>query len=202
MQDERRGFSRRSCVVGVWRGGGGGSGRGPVSARCASRGYDWSVTARPFGALLLSWALAAVPARAGAQAPARRPTIGFARSGGAARGLAHIGVLKVLAHAGIAVDVVTGTSMGSIVGSLYAVGYAPAALDSIFTAQDWFQLLTDRVDRRDLPVDHKFAEDRYLLTLPIYRGGIHLPRSVVAGPRASALPTPPPLPARGLPDLR
>jgi NTE family protein len=160
------------------------------------------VTARPFGALVLAWALATVPAFAGAQAPARRPTIGLALSGGAARGLAHIGVLKVLAHAGIAVDVVTGTSMGSIVGSLYAVGYAPAALDSIFTAQDWFQLLTDRVDRRDLPVDHKFAEDRYLLTLPIYRGGIHLPRSVVAGQRVSELLTRLTWSAHGIRDFR
>jgi NTE family protein len=133
--------------------------------------------------------LAAVPALAPAQTPARRPTIGLALSGGAARGLAHIGVLKVLADAGVGIDVVAGTSMGSVVGSLYAVGYSPAALDSIFVAQDWFQLLTDRVDRRDLPVDHKFAEDRYLLTLPIYRGGIHLPRSVVAGQRVSELLT-------------
>ncbi len=147
------------------------------------------MTARPFGVLVLAWALALVPAPAPAQTPTRQPTIGLALSGGAARGLAHIGVLKVLAQAGISVDVVAGTSMGSIVGSLYAVGYAPAALDSIFTAQDWFRLLTDRVDRRDLPVDHKFAEDRYLLTLPIYRRGIHLPRSVVAGQRVSELLT-------------
>jgi NTE family protein len=147
------------------------------------------VTARSFGVFVLAGALAAAPAPAPGQAPARRPTIGLALSGGAARGLAHIGVLKVLAQAGVAVDVVAGTSMGSVVGSLYAVGYGPAALDSIFTAQDWFQLLTDRVDRRDLPVDHKFAADRYLLTLPIYRGGIHLPRSVVAGQRVSELLT-------------
>lgn len=145
--------------------------------------------ARPCGVLVLAWALVAFPAPAPAQTPARRPTIGLALSGGAARGLAHIGVLTVLTQAGVPIDVVAGTSMGSVVGSLYAVGYTPAALDSIFTAQDWFQLLTDRVDRRDLPVDHKFAEDRYLLTLPIYRGGIHLPRSVVAGQRVSELLT-------------
>lgn len=146
-----------------------------------------SVTARLFGVVV--WALAAQAAPAPAQAPARRLTIGLALSGGAARGLAHIGVLKVLAQAGVPVDVVAGTSMGSIVGSLYAVGYTPAALDSIFTAQNWFQLLTDQVERRDLPVDAKFAQDRYLLTLPIYRGAIHLPRSVVAGQRVSELLT-------------
>jgi NTE family protein len=147
------------------------------------------VTARPCGGLVLAWALALAPALASAQTPTRHPTIGLALSGGAARGLAHIGVLKVLAQAGLPVDLVAGTSMGSVVGSLYAVGYAPAALDSIFTAQDWFRLLTDQIDRRDLPVDHKFAEDRYLLTLPIYRRGIHLPRSVVAGQRVSELLT-------------
>lgn len=110
-------------------------------------------------------------------------------SGGAARGLAHIGVLKVLAEAGVRVDVVAGTSMGSVIGGLYAVGYTPAQLDSIVTSVDWPRLLTDPVDRRDLPVDRKYTEDHYLLTLPITRGSIKLPRSVVPGQRISQLLT-------------
>src|SRR2546425_10447787 len=123
------------------------------------------------------------PLLARGQAPPRRPahpTIGVALSGGAARGLAHIGVLKVLEAAGVPVDVVAGTSMGSVVGGLYAVGYRAAQLDSIVTSVEWFSLWTDPVRRRDLAVDRKSTEDHYLLTLPIYRGGIHLPRSVVA----------------------
>src|SRR3989475_10027875 len=120
---------------------------------------------------------------------ARGQKVGVALSGGAARGLAHIGVLKVLEEAGIPVDVITGTSMGSVVGGLYAVGYTAAQLDTIVRTEDWYRLLTDPVDRRDLAVDRKFTEDHYLLTLPIHRGGIKLPRSVVAGQRVSQLLT-------------
>src|SRR5437868_10294238 len=119
--------------------------------------------------LLTLWLL--VPAPGPAQTPKTRK-IGIALSGGAARGLAHIGVLKVLEQAGIPVDVIAGTSMGSVVGGLYAVGYSAAQLDTIVRGQNWFRLLTDPVDRRDLPIDRKAAADHLLLTLPIYRGGI------------------------------
>jgi len=122
-------------------------------------------------------------------AGARGQKVGVALSGGAARGLAHIGVLKVLEEAGVPVDVITGTSMGSVVGGLYAVGYSAAQLDTIVRTEDWFRLLTDPVDRRDLAVDRKFTEDHYLITLPIHRGGIKLPRSVVPGQRISQLLT-------------
>ena len=132
--------------------------------------------------LVLTLCLLLVSAPGRAQTP-NPPKIGIARSGGAARGIAHIGVLKVLEQAGIPVDVITGTSMGSVVGGLYALGYNADQLDTIVRAQDWFRLLTDPVDRRDLPVDRKIAADRIMLTLPIYRGGIHLPRSVVPGQR-------------------
>ena len=126
---------------------------------------------------------AALPARLSAQ------RVGLALSGGAARGLAHIGVLKVLADAGVRVDVVAGTSMGSVIGGLYAVGYTSPQLDSIITSVDWSRLLTDPVDRRDLPVDRKYTEDHYVLTLPIARGSIKLPQSVVPGQRISQLLT-------------
>jgi len=133
---------------------------------------------------------------------ARAQKVGVALSGGAARGLAHIGVLKVLEEAGVPVDVITGTSMGSVVGGLYAVGYTAAQLDTIVRTEDWYRLLTDPVDRRDLAVDRKFTEDHYLLTLPIHRGGIKLPRSVVAGQRVSQLLTGLTWSAHGVRDFR
>ncbi|HVH11145.1 MAG TPA: patatin-like phospholipase family protein, partial [Gemmatimonadales bacterium] len=117
------------------------------------------------------------------------PTVGLALSGGAARALAHIGVLKVLEQAGVPVDMVAGTSMGSVIGGLYAVGYGAARLETIVTGQDWSRVLSDPVDRRDLPVARKETEDRYLLTLPIYHGAVHLPRGVVPGERAWELLT-------------
>src|SRR5690349_11015523 len=143
---------------------------------------------RGFGVVLVAAALGPWSHAQGQSPPpprAKHAVIGLALSGGAARGLAHIGVLKVLEAAGVPVDAVAGTSMGSVVGGLYAVGYRPAQLDSIVTSVEWSSLWTDPVRRRDLAVDRKYTEDHYLLTLPIYRGGIHLPRSVVAGQRIS-----------------
>lgn len=74
----------------------------------------------------------------------QRPRVAVVLSGGGAKGMAHIGVLKVLERAGIPVDIVTGTSMGSIVGGLYAVGWSATQLDSLVRRQDWPLLLSDR----------------------------------------------------------
>ena len=74
----------------------------------------------------------------------QRPRVAVVLSGGGAKGMAHIGVLKVLERAGIPVDIVTGTSMGSIVGGLYAVGWSATQLDSLVRCQDWPFLLSDR----------------------------------------------------------
>ena len=74
--------------------------------------------------------------------------IGLALSGGGAKGFAHIGVLKTLEDLDVPLDVVTGTSMGAVVGGLYAGGYSPAALDSIAKAQDWTEVFSDAARRR------------------------------------------------------
>lgn len=74
----------------------------------------------------------------------QRPRVAVVLSGGGAKGMVHIGVLKVLERAGIPVDIVTGTSMGSIVGGLYAVGWSATQLDSLVRRQDWPFLLSDR----------------------------------------------------------
>src|SRR3989449_5701249 len=70
---------------------------------------------------------------------ARAQRVGVALSGGAARGLAHIGVLKGLEEAGVPVDVIAGTSMGSAVGGLYAVGDTAPHLDTIVRTEDWYR---------------------------------------------------------------
>lgn len=77
-------------------------------------------------------------------AVAGRPKIGLALGGGGAKGAAEVGVLKVLEEAGIQVDYIAGSSIGAIVGGLYAAGYSAAELDSLFQTQEWFSLLTDR----------------------------------------------------------
>jgi NTE family protein len=80
----------------------------------------------------------------GAAQPAPRPRIGLVLSGGGAKGMAHVGVIKVLEEAGIRPAVITGTSMGAIVGALYAAGYTARELETIVQGQDWNRLLLDR----------------------------------------------------------
>ncbi len=75
---------------------------------------------------------------------AARPKVGLVLGGGGAKGAAEVGVLKVIERAGIPIDYIVGTSIGSIVGGLYATGYTAQEMDSIFRAQTWLSLLTDR----------------------------------------------------------
>ena len=92
----------------------------------------------------------------------KRKKVGVVLSGGGAKGMAHIGVLKVLEKAGIPVDIVTGTSIGSIVGGLYAIGYNAHSLDSMVRTQDWTYVITDKEDMRNQSLlDHK-KQNTYL----------------------------------------
>ena len=77
-------------------------------------------------------------------AMAQRPKVGLALGGGGAKGAAEVGVLKVLEEAGVKVDCIVGTSIGSIVGGLYAAGYSASELETMFQTQEWLSLLTDR----------------------------------------------------------
>ena len=99
--------------------------------------------------------------------PANEPVIGLALSGGGARGLAQIGVLKALLESGVEAEIIVGTSIGSIIGGTFASGYSIEEMDSIVVHTDWDQLLSisNPLERRELFVDQKIAEDRSLLTL-------------------------------------
>lgn len=97
---------------------------------------------------------------------AQRKKVGVVLGGGGAKGVAHIGVLKVLEEAGIPIDYVAGTSMGAIVGGLYAIGYTPDEIDSMVIAQDWTMLLSDRVTRTSLSFPEKENSERYIVSLP------------------------------------
>lgn len=97
---------------------------------------------------------------------AQRKKVGVVLGGGGAKGVAHIGVLKVLEEAGIPIDYVAGTSMGAIVGGLYAIGYTPGEIDSMVLEQDWTMLLSDRIKRSSLTFPEKENAERYILSLP------------------------------------
>ena len=96
--------------------------------------------------------------------PLARKKVGVVLSGGGAKGMAHIGVLKVLEKAGIPVDIVTGTSIGSIVGGLYAIGYNAHSLDSMVRAQDWTYVITDKEDLRKQSLLDRKKATTYLFT--------------------------------------
>lgn len=86
--------------------------------------------------------------------------------GGGTKGVAHIGVLKVLEEAGIPIDYVVGTSMGAIVGGLYSIGYTASEIDSMVRVQDWTMLLSDRITRNNLTFPEKENSERYIISLP------------------------------------
>jgi len=93
-----------------------------------------------------------------------RKKVGVVLSGGGAKGMAHIGVLKVLEKAGIPVDVVTGTSMGSIIGGLYAIGYNANALDSMVRMQDWSYVISDKENLRKQSLSDREKQNTYFVT--------------------------------------
>ena len=95
---------------------------------------------------------------------AQRKRVAVVLSGGGAKGMAHIGVLKVLEKAGIPVDIVTGTSMGSIIGGLYAIGYNANSLDSMVRVQDWSYVITDKEDLRRQSLGDRKKQNTYLIS--------------------------------------
>ena len=113
---------------------------------------------------------------------AQRKKVGVVLSGGGAKGVAHIGVLKVLEEAGIPIDYIVGTSMGAIVGGLYAVGYNAKDLDSMVRVQNWPFLLSDRVYRDNLPFSEKETNEKYLVSFPFSQEkGFKVPAGFVSG---------------------
>lgn len=97
----------------------------------------------------------------------QRKKVGVVLSGGGAKGVAHIGALKVIEEAGIPIDYIVGTSMGSIIGGLYAIGYTPQQLDSMVKKQDWTFLLSDRIKRSQQTMSEREKSETFVLSLPL-----------------------------------
>ncbi|GAA5523054.1 hypothetical protein Asal01_03022 [Fodinibius salicampi] len=115
------------------------------------------------------------------------PKIGLALSGGGAKGFAHIGVLKVLEEAGIQPDIVTGTSMGSVVGGLYAIGYTPAMLEEIALSNNWEEFFSNRAPRQYQSIYQKTNHSQNLLTFPFKDGSVRLPRGLIKGQKIAMM---------------
>lgn len=101
----------------------------------------------------------------------RRPKVALVLCGGGAKGAAHIGVLKVLEEAGLKPDMIVGTSIGGLVGGIYAMGYSAEEIDSIVSECDWKYLLSDNTSRRDASFTQKSLDAKYLLKVPFYDMG-------------------------------
>lgn len=142
-------------------------------------------------ALLLGLLLAG-PAASAEPAPpesTQKAGIGLVLGGGGARGGAHIGILKVLERERIPVDHIVGTSMGAVIGGLYAAGYSPEEIESIFRSIDWDDLFDDDPKRAEQPMRRKEDDLRFLTSFELgFRDGkIQLPTGVVQGQKLSLL---------------
>jgi NTE family protein len=116
-----------------------------------------------------------------AQDSIRRPKIGLVLSGGGAKGFAHIGVLKEIERAGIKIDYIGGTSMGAIIGGLYASGYNANQLDSIFKGTNFDELVQDFVPRKNKTFYEKGNDELYAISLPFQHFKISIPRGLSKG---------------------
>ncbi|STO14223.1 NTE family protein rssA [Flavobacterium hibernum] len=111
----------------------------------------------------------------------KRPKIGLVLSGGGAKGFAHIGVLKVLEEAGIKIDYIGGTSMGSIIGGLYASGYNASQIDSIFKRTNFDELINDYIPRSSKNFYGKKNDELYALVLPFSNFKVGIPEALSKG---------------------
>ncbi|MBN1780743.1 patatin-like phospholipase family protein [bacterium] len=116
-----------------------------------------------------------------------RPKIGLVLSGGGAKGFAHIGILKMLDSLEIPVDYISGTSMGGILGGLYAIGYRGQELENMVLETDWESLFSDRPSRDKLPYIEKRETDRYQIDIGILGRKPAIPAGLVYGRKISLL---------------
>lgn len=107
--------------------------------------------------------------------------VGLVLSGGGAKGLAHIGAIKVLEEAGVKIDFISGTSMGAIIGALYASGYSGTELDSIFRTLNFANLIEDNLPRNAKTFYEKEDSERYAITLPFNNFKISVPAGYSGG---------------------
>jgi NTE family protein len=111
----------------------------------------------------------------------KRPKIGLVLSGGGAKGFAHIGVLKVLEEAGVKIDYIGGTSMGAVIGGLYATGYNASQIDSIFKATNFNELINDFIPRSSKNFYERRNDELYALILPFNKMKIGIPEALSKG---------------------
>jgi len=116
-----------------------------------------------------------------------RPKIGYVFSGGGAKGMAHVGVLKVLEEVGLEPDYITGTSMGSIMGGLYSIGYSADEISNIIETVDWSHVLTNEIPANQVIMRRKGDYSKFMMEMPVYNGKPELPSGLIEGQKLSEL---------------
>jgi NTE family protein len=116
-----------------------------------------------------------------AQQPSPRPKIGLTLSGGGAKGLAHIGILKAIDDAGLKIDYITGTSMGSIVGGLYAAGYSGDRIEHIARQLDWEVMFSTTPQINQIRIEEKSEFAKYALEIPFEKGKFRIAQGYIDG---------------------
>ena len=107
--------------------------------------------------------------------------VGLVLSGGGALGVAHIGIIQAIEESGLRIDYITGTSMGALVGGLYAIGYSSDQLMEIAKSNNFTELFLDRKNRRYISNYEKVLDERTIATFPVSRKGIDLPAGIITG---------------------
>ena len=97
-----------------------------------------------------------------------RPTVALVLSGGGAKGTAHVSVIKYIEELGIPVDMVLGTSMGGLIGGLYALGYSPEEMDTIVRNMNWNWVMSDKLSREYITYTDMKYKEKYLISIPFY----------------------------------
>ncbi len=118
---------------------------------------------------------------AAAQDIAQRPRLGLVLSGGGALGIAHVGVLKVMEEAGLRPDYITGTSMGSIIGGFYALGYNADSLHKICKAVNWDLIMLNTIPQNRIIYHEKKHFNNSIISLPVSFKKIKLPSGMISG---------------------
>ena len=117
----------------------------------------------------------------------KRPKIGLVLSGGGARGLAHIGTLQLIDSLQIPIDYVVGTSMGSIIGGLYALGYTGNEIEKFVRQADWTELFTDKPERIDIPYLEKKDDEKFVIELGLKKFTPIIPSAMISGQNVSLM---------------
>ena len=119
--------------------------------------------------------------------PSKRPSVGLVLSGGGAKGFAYIGLLRVFQEVGLPIDYVGGSSIGSIIGGLYAIGYHPDTIAKMIRSQNWTNLLKDITDRRFIAYEEKEYGEKSIVRLPIKNKKLGLGSSMYQGQEINLL---------------